>query len=77
MFVFQIYWLGPIAGGIVGAVLYDSVFAVDASARKLATCCGDNIMDHGCHSSHGKHDEMPEKDNINQEFASSSNMRKK
>jgi len=31
-----IYWLGPITGGVIAGLLYDWVFAVDASIKKIA-----------------------------------------
>lgn len=34
----QIYWVGPIAGGIVGAVFYDNVLAVNATLLKVKAC---------------------------------------
>jgi len=30
----QMYWLGPLAGGIVAALLYDLLFAANASVEK-------------------------------------------
>ncbi len=45
--LFQIYWVGPILGGIVGALLYDTIFAVDASVKKLIICY-DNSDDSEC-----------------------------
>lgn len=33
-----IYWVGPIAGGIVGAVFYDNVLAVNATLLKVKAC---------------------------------------
>ena len=31
----QIYWAGPLLGGAVGGILYDFVFAANASPAKL------------------------------------------
>ncbi|XP_014790484.1 aquaporin AQPAe.a [Octopus bimaculoides] len=33
-----IYWLGPISGGILGGILYDNLFAVNASLMKAKAC---------------------------------------
>ncbi|XP_029641054.1 aquaporin AQPAe.a [Octopus sinensis] len=33
-----IYWLGPIFGGILGGILYDNLFAVNASLMKARAC---------------------------------------
>ena len=33
----QVYWVGPLLGGIIAGVLYDCVFAVDASWYKFRT----------------------------------------
>lgn len=30
----QVYWCGPLLGGIVAGVLYDLIFAADASGKK-------------------------------------------
>lgn len=35
-----VYWIGPIAGGIIAALLYDLLFAADSSLKKLKySCC--------------------------------------
>lgn len=34
MIYLQVYWLGPILGGVVAALLYDNVLASNASLRK-------------------------------------------
>jgi len=31
----QMYWLGPLAGGILAGLLYDLVFAANASVAKV------------------------------------------
>ena len=31
----QMYWLGPLVGGLLAGLLYDLVFAANASAAKL------------------------------------------
>ncbi len=54
------------AGGLVGAILYELVFAVDASVRKLAACIDE---DHDSkyeqiHCKEGEHDQMPEMEEI-------------
>ena len=33
----QMYWLGPLAGGIVAGLLYDLLFAANASSAKTKT----------------------------------------
>lgn len=34
-----IYWLGPLTGGVLGALIYTYIFAVGASFKSIVKCC--------------------------------------
>ena len=34
----QVYWFGPILGGVLGALIYDFVFASNASLSRVKSC---------------------------------------
>ncbi|KAL4229436.1 hypothetical protein ACF0H5_012474 [Mactra antiquata] len=36
-----VYWVGPLSGGVLGALLYDKMFSVKAMSRStFSSCCG-------------------------------------
>jgi hypothetical protein len=35
-----VYWVGPLLGGAFAGLLYDFIFAEDASLKKLGRCAG-------------------------------------
>ena len=37
-FYLQVYWAGPILGGVVAGFIYDNLFAVNASPAKTKGC---------------------------------------
>ena len=41
-FIFQVYWFGPILGGVLGAILYEYVFASNASLARVKSCLTTN-----------------------------------
>ena len=47
--MFQAYWAGPCAGGAIAAILYDCLFAINASTGKLKGClsCSYDDSDYG------------------------------
>lgn len=38
--VFQVYWLGPLLGGGLGAVVYDRIFSTKVCKTRLGSCMG-------------------------------------
>ena len=34
----QIYWVGPLLGGVTAGFVYDHVFAANSSKQKFRTC---------------------------------------
>ncbi|GFS13726.1 aquaporin [Elysia marginata] len=38
MAVLQVYWAGPIVGGVVAGLLYEHLFAMNASITKVKAC---------------------------------------
>lgn len=34
----QVYWVGPISGGVLAGLLYEYLFAVNASLNKVRAC---------------------------------------
>ena len=36
--MFQVYWFGPILGGLAGALIYDFVFSSGASLARVRKC---------------------------------------
>jgi hypothetical protein len=43
--LFQAYWVGPLAGGALAGLLYDFIFAVNATPSKVAGFFGKNYDD--------------------------------
>jgi aquaporin-4 len=41
----HVYWIGPMIGGAVAGLLYDLIFAADASLRKLGDCASSDDYD--------------------------------
>jgi hypothetical protein len=36
--MFQVYWVGPLAGGVVAGLLYDYIFSAGATVAKARKC---------------------------------------
>ncbi|CAL1533969.1 unnamed protein product, partial [Lymnaea stagnalis] len=50
VFVKQVYWVGPMVGGVVAGVLYEHLFAMNASLTKAKACLLSSDYDDNKHN---------------------------
>ena len=56
----QVYWFGPLIGGVLAGIIYDLLFAANATCEKAKSLFTDGDYDDSNFDEQGRRDSSPE-----------------